>query len=103
MPRFMATALTLADRLRSALRVRAAADRRCGAARRRRSVTALLKQGADVNAAQGDGMTALHWAAMNGDAELAKMLIYAGANVRATTRSAATRRCYLASQRARAP
>ena len=23
----------------------------------------LLKQGADVNAAQGDGMTALHWAA----------------------------------------
>ncbi len=26
---------------------------------------ALLKSGADVNAAQGDGMTALHWAAMN--------------------------------------
>ena len=33
----------------------------------------------DVNAAQGDGMTALHWAAMKGDAELAQMLIYAGA------------------------
>ena len=28
------------------------------------------KQGADVNAAQGDGMTALHWAAMQGDAEI---------------------------------
>ena len=27
------------------------------------AVRALLKQGADVNAAQGDGMTALHWAA----------------------------------------
>ena len=39
-------------------------------ARDRRAVRALLKQGADVNAAQGDGMTALHWAAMNGDAEL---------------------------------
>src|SRR5512144_3239579 len=50
------------------------------------AVKALLKQAVDVNAAQGDGMTALHWAAMNGDAELAQMLVYAGANVRATTR-----------------
>ena len=49
-------------------------------------VRTLLKQGADVNAAQGDGMTALHWAARNGDAELAQMLLYAGANVKATTR-----------------
>ena len=52
----------------------------------REAVKSLLKQAADVNAAQGDGMTALHWAAMNGDAELAQMLIFAGANVRATTR-----------------
>ena len=35
------------------------------------AVRALLKDGADVNAAQGDGMTALHWAALNGDVELA--------------------------------
>jgi len=49
-------------------------------------VTALLKQAADVNAAQGDGMTALHWAAMRNDASLAQMLLYAGANARATTR-----------------
>ncbi len=49
-------------------------------------VRALLKQAVDVNAAQGDGMTALHWAAMNGDTELAQLLVYAGANVKATTR-----------------
>ena len=52
----------------------------------REVVRSLLKQGADVNAAQGDGTTPLHWAARRGDVELAQMLIYAGANVRATTR-----------------
>ena len=50
------------------------------------SVRTLLKQGADVGAAQGDGMTALHWAAERGDATLADMLLYAGANVGAVTR-----------------
>ena len=50
------------------------------------SVRALLRSGADVNAAQGDGMTALHWGAERGDAELADLLIYAGANVHAVTR-----------------
>ena len=49
------------------------------------AVKALLKSGADVNAAQGDGMTALHWAAANGDAALTQMLLSAGANIRATT------------------
>ena len=52
----------------------------------RETVKTLLKNGADVNAAQGDGMTALHWAARNGDVELTQMLLYAGANVKATTR-----------------
>jgi ankyrin repeat protein len=52
----------------------------------RDAVRALLKQAADVNAAQGDGMTALHWAAMKNDADLVQTLLYAGANVRATTR-----------------
>ncbi len=37
-------------------------------------VVALLKRGADVNSSQGDGMTALHWAAMNNAPELAEML-----------------------------
>jgi ankyrin repeat protein len=55
-------------------------------AKDREAVKTLLKNGADVNAAQGDGMTALHWAARNGDAELTQMLLYAGANVKATTR-----------------
>jgi ankyrin repeat protein len=50
------------------------------------AVKQLLKDGADVNGAQGDGMSALHWAAERGDAELADMLIYAGANIGAVTR-----------------
>ncbi len=52
----------------------------------RDAVRTLLKQAADVNAAQGDGMTALHWAAIKDDAELVQTLLFAGANVRATTR-----------------
>ncbi len=69
----------------------------------REGVKALLKKAADVNAAQGDGMTGLHWAAMSGDLELAEMLIVAGANVRATTRLGAYTPLYLAAQQGRAP
>lgn len=50
------------------------------------AVRSLLREGADVNSAQGDGMTALHWAAELGDAEIAEVLLYAGANVAAVTR-----------------
>ena len=53
---------------------------------KRDAVRTLLKDGADVNTAQADGMTALHWAAQKGDVELARVLLYASANVRATTR-----------------
>jgi ankyrin repeat protein len=49
-------------------------------------VRALLTGGDDVNGAQGDGMTALHWAARRGDVDVVKMLLAAGANVRAITR-----------------
>ncbi len=52
----------------------------------REAVRAMLKSGADVNTAQADGMTALHWAATKDDVELARILLYAGANVKATTR-----------------
>ena len=50
------------------------------------AVRELLKEGADVNLAQGDGMTALHWAAEAGDLEMAGMLLHAGANVKGVTR-----------------
>jgi ankyrin repeat protein len=50
------------------------------------AVRSLLTAGEDVNAAQGDGMTALHWAARRGEPEMVRMLLAAGANVRATTR-----------------
>jgi ankyrin repeat protein len=50
------------------------------------AVRALLKDGADVNTSQPDGMTSLHWAAQKGDVDLAKTLLYAGANMKATTR-----------------
>ncbi|MCH2475286.1 MAG: ankyrin repeat domain-containing protein [Gemmatimonadetes bacterium] len=49
-------------------------------------VRQLLRQGADVNAAQGDGMTALHWAVRHGDIELGRTIIYAGGDVHAGTR-----------------
>lgn len=68
----------------------------------REAVKSLLKGAADVNAAQGDGMTALHWAAMNGDAELAQMLIVAGANLKATTRLGGYTAVYLAAQQGHA-
>ena len=47
------------------------------------SIRALLQTGADVNLAQVDGTTALHWAAYNDDAEAVALLVKAGANVNA--------------------
>jgi len=52
----------------------------------RDGVRSLLQQKVDVNAAQGDGMTALHWAAHTNDLEMARMLIAAGASVKSATR-----------------
>jgi ankyrin repeat protein len=45
-----------------------------------------IAKGADVNLPQGDGMTALHWAAERGDAALTTALLAAHANVKAQTR-----------------
>jgi hypothetical protein len=63
------------------------------------TVKRLLRDGGDVNAALGDGMTALHHAAMRGDADMAGVLLYAGANLRATTRLGGYTPLHLASQR----
>ena len=52
----------------------------------RAAVLALLKPGVDANAAQGDGSTALHWAAYRGDVEMTQALLKAGASVKAVTR-----------------
>lgn len=49
-------------------------------------VIALLREHADVDAAQPDGMTALHWAAYNDDVELEKRLLAAGARPEPRTR-----------------
>jgi uncharacterized protein len=49
-------------------------------------VRALIDKGIDVNAADGDGSTALHWAAANGDIEITRALLNAGASVKASTR-----------------
>lgn len=49
-------------------------------------VRALLQQGSDVNAAQPDGLTALHWAAMNNYGDIVDVLLYAGATVKPLTR-----------------
>jgi ankyrin repeat protein len=50
------------------------------------SVRSLLQTGADVNAAQIDGTTALHWAAYNDDAATVTLLVQAKANVNAVNR-----------------
>jgi uncharacterized protein len=54
------------------------------------AVRKLISSKADVNAAQADGATALHWAVYRGDRELVNELIRAGANPKAANREGAT-------------
>lgn len=63
---------------------------------------ALIKQGADVNEAQADGMTALHWAASRGDVSATKMLLFAGARVDVLTRNGSYTPLHLAARGGRA-
>jgi len=58
------------------------------------AIRALLKQRADVNALQADGMSALHWAAYRDDFEAAKALVeaYSTSSGQATARVNATNR-----------
>lgn len=58
-------------------------------ARNAARVRELLRQGADVNAPQSDGMTALHWAASHDDSGQVVMLVAAGARLESITRNGA--------------
>ncbi len=49
------------------------------------AVGALVEQGADVTAPQGDGTTALHWAGYWDEGDMAALLLDAGADANATT------------------
>ena len=62
------------------------------------AVRALLQQGADPNAAQPDGLTGLHWAALNDEFGIAEILLYAGATVSPVTRVGGYTPLHLASQ-----
>lgn len=54
------------------------------------AVRSLLQDGFNVNAAQADGATALHWAAYHHDADLAKQLLESGADASAANRNGST-------------
>jgi len=54
------------------------------------TLRALLQKKVDVNAAEADGATALHWASYRDDMESADLLIRAGAKVNAANDLGAT-------------
>ncbi len=62
------------------------------------AVQTLLAGGADPSRAQGDGMTALHMAALEGHSDVVGVLLAAGAEVGATTRIGGYTPLHLASQ-----
>ncbi|MES2603735.1 MAG: ankyrin repeat domain-containing protein, partial [Pseudomonadota bacterium] len=84
-------AVTLAVLLASANLAFAQADIADAAQQRDdEAVRRLIKSGADVNAVQSDGATALQWAAYHGDTELAARLLKAGANPALANRNGST-------------
>jgi uncharacterized protein len=54
-----------------------------------KAVRTLVRQSVDVNAAQADGMTALHWAVQRRDLDMASLLLNAGADFRIANRTGA--------------
>jgi ankyrin repeat protein len=54
------------------------------------AVQALIKQRVDVNAAEADGTTALHWAARADDVEMVRTLVKAGGNAKLANRYGVT-------------
>ncbi len=69
----------------------------------RDAVRSLIQQKADVNGVQGDGTSALHWAAYKDDVEMAKMLLAAGANTKAVTRDGLITPLFMACRNGDAP
>ena len=69
---------------------------------RQQAVRDLLRQGVDPNAAQADGMTALHWAAHADDTALAELLLASGARPGVSSRYGITP-LFLACQNGSAP
>jgi len=67
------------------------------------AIKKLLARHADVNVAQGDGMTALHWAAEYNDPQLTDLLLKAGAKVGATTLNAGYTPLHIASRAGAGP
>jgi ankyrin repeat protein len=54
------------------------------------AVRALIKNPAEVNAADADGTTPLHWSVRSGDLEISRVLLSAGANPNAANRDGIT-------------
>ena len=64
-------------------------------------VQTLLQRNVDVDSMQGDGMTALHWAAFRDDLAMGQLLLGAGAKVGSATRIGAITPLHLASKNGR--
>jgi ankyrin repeat protein len=66
------------------------------------ALRALIGRRSDVNAPEGDGTTALHWASHRDDIDMARMLVRGGANVNAANDLGATP-LWIASENGSAP
>lgn len=62
------------------------------------ALKSLVTKGADVNAPQSDGMTALHWAAQRGDSTMTALLLRVKAGLNGTTRIGGYQPLHVASE-----
>ena len=62
------------------------------------TIRTLIQQKADLNRAQADGMTALHWSASHNDVAMTQVLLRAGANPNTETRLGAITPLFVASR-----